>query len=1271
MKNKAFTIVELVVVIAVIAILAAVLIPTFGNVVQSAKISADKANANTYSLQLNLFVRDNGYTITSENASDILKNQFLSQVNGEISPQSAQFGYHYYYNFSNGAIELKHNSEVFKGNSQSVSVSDGTVNTYGWSDALPETCFLKDNYYLLDTTGSLLAETVNAIYGIEKVGDLQTIVGTQLAEADKEAMTYIKGYLDSVAFVSDGANFTTSDNATSLLFTDNATNVTSLKDKVGTDGSIETSYVSLDKPLATLAEGTVVHIPSTVATLSANSLIFATTGNSIARSYEPGIVLQFDDNAQQAIAKMDVGFTNCSFRFNDSADLFKIDEDDGSKVVNVSTGEVVATLTEKYPVASFEIAMDGNIGNVFSVALDKAEPSYQLKAVNFKNTDGESVVSDTSVRWSIDETSTAQAEIDEVTGVLKLNGVGTVVVNAVSESNPSASANFTVRAGGVINTSSITFEGVDGNLETIDGRTSKVKIINGQLAVFKYFVNVVTNYEDIDSVDTTYTVTSDGANAVVNSDGTIAVDGLGNFTITLKFNEYDVERSHNFVVEEKIEAFDCIKYGLPNVGQYLYKAGNLNSFDITKLWDFTGLHVDEGLNQSDIEIGYKIINAKNNQELSQVYFTLSKDNMLQFNDGYQGVVRIEITASSEGVTLNTVTVPLEILDGYNVTTYDELISTSNNTSNKMVLNDITLTAYRSNGQYVVNGAALYGNGFTLDGTKATHSSQMTWDALISVQNAVVDNAVVLGNVFPEITWTNGAYSAYTLYLSNNANDPDDKCEVYNSYFYGSRAAACVQVESYVSNTVFEGGVLANLVVENNVTLEDVTTIQNTASDNIQGDITEDNIDKLGIGLGIFVDSSFANNVTITLEGDLIQYNWIDTELIGKLGLSYQVIFESLLSKFPQFIHRIEQNSTEKQFVNAGMVFAATIADGNKVVVDNRTTKDEFPYMFNGDSGLGFSGAIFTLSNGTDGNIEDQRLSGEKIANNNRFDSNSYVRTLSSINTSPEIILSTESIDTGYSATVTSSTLSVSLGAGGFETFTLSRELFYNIFSAYHYGENIGASMQLVSPTNAIDSNGNKVYENIDEIVVDSQSSRIIAFAIKITIGGYYNFNGVFVESPTTYYFDFILNSTLPISDASFKDERIDGTVYSFYVPIIETDLGCTKTYDYRLAAYLLEGLKIVDYPNGTQTTMDFTGSTVMSNLTILSVKLGQTGGSEYELIVYNNKLLFIGTKASPDKRSENLEIQFQYVGANGKAVMYTRVFEFSSSTAEEDVYGVK
>ena len=62
-RKKGFTIVELVIVIAVIAILAAVLIPTFSNVISNAKVSAAQADAKNLWTQ---YCVDNAETLSKD-----------------------------------------------------------------------------------------------------------------------------------------------------------------------------------------------------------------------------------------------------------------------------------------------------------------------------------------------------------------------------------------------------------------------------------------------------------------------------------------------------------------------------------------------------------------------------------------------------------------------------------------------------------------------------------------------------------------------------------------------------------------------------------------------------------------------------------------------------------------------------------------------------------------------------------------------------------------------------------------------------------------------------------------------------------------------------------------------------------------------------------------------------------------------------------------------------------------------------------------------------
>ena len=63
MNKKGFTIVELVIVIAVIAILSAVLIPTFSGVVANSKVAAAKADAKAAYQQLIVDEMDKGNTV--------------------------------------------------------------------------------------------------------------------------------------------------------------------------------------------------------------------------------------------------------------------------------------------------------------------------------------------------------------------------------------------------------------------------------------------------------------------------------------------------------------------------------------------------------------------------------------------------------------------------------------------------------------------------------------------------------------------------------------------------------------------------------------------------------------------------------------------------------------------------------------------------------------------------------------------------------------------------------------------------------------------------------------------------------------------------------------------------------------------------------------------------------------------------------------------------------------------------------------------------------
>lgn len=80
-KRKGFTIVELVIVIAVIAILSAVLIPTFGGVVDNANKTADLQSARNKYVQ---YVGNSENGIFSDDVIVEVNDKFYAVVDGEV-----------------------------------------------------------------------------------------------------------------------------------------------------------------------------------------------------------------------------------------------------------------------------------------------------------------------------------------------------------------------------------------------------------------------------------------------------------------------------------------------------------------------------------------------------------------------------------------------------------------------------------------------------------------------------------------------------------------------------------------------------------------------------------------------------------------------------------------------------------------------------------------------------------------------------------------------------------------------------------------------------------------------------------------------------------------------------------------------------------------------------------------------------------------------------------------------------------------------------------
>ena len=163
-RKKGFTLVELVIVIAVIAVLAAILIPTFGNVIKSARLEKARANANNATKQLRIeAVYDNVSYYSTERAKEILEEKGYD-LKTEVK------GYSFYYNVSSNTVEYLEDSAVLSNTTDSGGIK--TVYADGEAKAYPITVETinekKTHYRYIDNDGAYTS-IISTIKNLPKI----------------------------------------------------------------------------------------------------------------------------------------------------------------------------------------------------------------------------------------------------------------------------------------------------------------------------------------------------------------------------------------------------------------------------------------------------------------------------------------------------------------------------------------------------------------------------------------------------------------------------------------------------------------------------------------------------------------------------------------------------------------------------------------------------------------------------------------------------------------------------------------------------------------------------------------------------------------------------------------------------------------------------------------------------------------------------------------------------------------------------------------------
>ena len=175
-KRRAFTIVELVIVIAVIAILAAVMIPTFGGVIESANVSADKQILSTVNSQIAIYTGLGNKIETEADLWKALEGGFNggSDMTKKFDPRSAKNGYHYWYNVAAQKVELLTYEEVTGQQSarfgKMVVLADSVARIAATDFAAASPRSFVNGYYLLDVTGKNANPLADLFADIDAMG---------------------------------------------------------------------------------------------------------------------------------------------------------------------------------------------------------------------------------------------------------------------------------------------------------------------------------------------------------------------------------------------------------------------------------------------------------------------------------------------------------------------------------------------------------------------------------------------------------------------------------------------------------------------------------------------------------------------------------------------------------------------------------------------------------------------------------------------------------------------------------------------------------------------------------------------------------------------------------------------------------------------------------------------------------------------------------------------------------------------------------------------
>ncbi len=962
-NKKAFTIVELVIVIAVMAVLAAVLIPTFSGIIKNSKLRADESELSAINTQLAIFKTENGREIESESdIYNVIQETYGEDKAKDFSPRLAKDGYHFWYDTEANKIIMSSIEDLEDANVVAISQTSEPTESEFTDKNKNSFRMFKGRYFFLDNGGSDVANALNKLDNVGKDGDSIGSVLTALSEISGED----KAFADSAANILQNTAVVAYGLGTHVA---NANN--EIKD-VYFSKTIEELYAT--DVIINNDSALYLTLPKNVEKINSYALEFKTQSYLYIDASEEELkeILSAD-----GVVNCEIVLSNGAKYFVDGSELKKSDNTVVSTLDYSSASVVDDIILNEIETDKLQLVRQEDGSYKLYVAVDYTG-EIELNVIEFKGTNGEEIV-------ARGETWSAKDNITYENGKFTVNGYENTTEAKAGEITVSIQ-NYTktIKVYGVkVNNVVVRgYENLGLNIRyedyvSIEQFTTVITLPyapNSSVNTWEFTPSMVTNYPGTSVIPTGAIAVSDldgMTYSYENGKGALSINsGYADntiFTASVSF-KYSDERFDS--VESKItykfhlinsedksfELADVVSSVKDKLGSD-YVLGNTNAIALKYLFKpIEGKNLDNQKIAVEVSAGgSSYIIRKDDvtkENLAEYQLDLSVIDRDGLNDGDDGNKRIKISIcigavqSVDGVDaiVNVgaqTTLTAIFVDANNITAENVASMPSSNSTNIVLLSDIELTTAK-----VLKN--VHGNLHKINARNGETKTTGYWDAFITL-NGTMDNTLVLGPVYPSV----GFLESNAKYAWDGVKLTGASSSVKNSYLFGFRAPVQIisATNAQIIDSVIEGGTYANVhVATSKVTLTNVALIQ----DKNGYTSTYDSSIKV-YGMGIFCDT--AAGCEIIMDGSTKQYNWIsvqDAEKINTtnstsgLTLSVSSIIEEMINEGDKYVHYVtdadgndvtDADGNVVKYVNTGIIQETEMKHNKKWLITYEVTDE--------------------------------------------------------------------------------------------------------------------------------------------------------------------------------------------------------------------------------------------------------------------------------------------------------------------------------------------